>query len=88
MIPLAITSTSGMVRRLGGRRWQLLHRLVYVSACAGVLHYYWKVKSDITWPNRFGVVLAVLLGYRLVYYIMQRRNRIVTKGSAEESMPV
>jgi sulfoxide reductase heme-binding subunit YedZ len=72
MIPLAITSTSGMVRRIGGRRWQLLHRLVYASAVFGVLHYFWKVKSDITLPTRFAVVIAILIGYRLVATAMKR----------------
>ena len=66
MIPLALTSTSGMVRRLGGRRWQVLHRLVSLSAIAGVVHYWWKVKSDITIPLRFAVVIAILLGYRVI----------------------
>jgi sulfoxide reductase heme-binding subunit YedZ len=66
MIPLALTSTSGMVRRLGGKRWQLLHRLVYLSAIAGVVHFFWKVKSDITVPMRFAVVVAILLGYRVI----------------------
>ena len=74
MIPLALTSTSGMVRRLGGRRWQLLHRLIYLSAIAGVVHYWWKVKSDVTLPTRFAVVLAILLGYRLAAYAMKRRG--------------
>jgi sulfoxide reductase heme-binding subunit YedZ len=74
MIPLALTSTSGMVRRLGGRRWQMLHRLIYFSAIAGVVHFYWKVKSDATVPVRFAVVVAILLGYRLVAYAMKRRS--------------
>jgi len=64
MAPLAVTSTSGWVRRLGYRRWQLLHRLIYVSALAGVVHYYWLVKSDIRLPLMYGSVLAVLLLYR------------------------
>jgi methionine sulfoxide reductase heme-binding subunit len=71
MIPLAVTSTSGMVRRLGGKRWQLLHRLVYLSAIAGAVHFYWKVKSDITVPMRFIVVIAILLCYRLVAAVMK-----------------
>src|ERR1017187_3113064 len=50
MIPLALTSTAGWIRRLGGKRWQLLHRLVYISAIAGVVHYYWLVKSDVRHP--------------------------------------
>jgi methionine sulfoxide reductase heme-binding subunit len=65
MIPLALTSTSGMIRRLG-RRWQQLHRLVYVVAIAAVIHFYWLVKADIRRPLMYGSVLAVLLGYRLI----------------------
>jgi len=65
MIPLALTSTAGMIRRLG-KRWQKLHRLVYVVAVAGVVHFYWLVKSDISRPAQYGIVLALLLGYRLL----------------------
>src|SRR5262245_24576174 len=65
MIPLALTSTATMIRRLG-KRWQQLHRLVYFAAIAGVIHFYWLVKSDIRRPAQYGAVLAVLLGYRLV----------------------
>ena len=74
MIPLALTSTSGMVRRLGGKRWQLLHRLIYASAIAGAIHFYWKVKSDVTIPVRFAVIVAVLLGYRVAAGAMKRRG--------------
>jgi methionine sulfoxide reductase heme-binding subunit len=74
MIPLALTSTGGMVRRLGGKRWQWLHRLIYLSAVAGVIHFWWKVKSDITIPRRFVVVVAILLGYRVVAWVMKRRG--------------
>lgn len=66
LIPLAITSTAGWIRRLGGRNWQRLHRLIYVSAAAGVIHYYWLVKSDIRLPALYGAILALLLGWRLV----------------------
>jgi sulfoxide reductase heme-binding subunit YedZ len=65
LIPLAITSTNGWVRRLGGKRWRRLHRLVYVAAAAGVLHYFWLVKKDITYPLTYGVVLLVLRLSRL-----------------------
>jgi methionine sulfoxide reductase heme-binding subunit len=65
MVPLAATSTAGMIRRLG-KRWQQLHRLVYVAAIAGVIHFYWLVKADITRPAQYGAVLAVLLGFRLL----------------------
>ena len=65
MLPLAVTSTAGWIRRLGGKRWQLLHRLVYVSAIAAVVHYYWLVKSDIRLPLLYGAIVAVELCYRL-----------------------
>lgn len=65
LIPLAVTSTAGMIRRLGGKRWQLLHRFVYVSALGGVVHYLWLVKADIQRPLIYGGVLTVLLTYRL-----------------------
>jgi len=66
LIPLALTSTNAMVRRLGARRWQTLHRLVYAIAIGGVLHYLWLVKKDITQPMIYGAVLACLLGYRVI----------------------
>ena len=66
MVPLAATSTSGMIRRLGGRRWQMLHRLVYFSAILGAIHYYWLVKSDETVPLRFAAIVGTLLAYRLL----------------------
>jgi sulfoxide reductase heme-binding subunit YedZ len=65
LIPLAVTSTSSMIRRLG-KRWQQLHRLVYVSAIGGVLHFLWLVKADIRRPVLYGSILALLLAYRLV----------------------
>jgi len=65
LIPLALTSTSGWIRRLGGKRWQTLHRLIYLSAIAGVIHYYWLVKADVRKPLEYGLVLCLLLGYRL-----------------------
>ena len=65
MIPLAITSTNAMVRRLGAKRWLALHRLVYVIAPLGVLHFWWMVKADITEPAIYAAILAVLLGYRV-----------------------
>ena len=65
LIPLAVTSTSGMIRRLG-KRWQQLHRLVYVSAIGGVVHFLWLVKADIRRPVLYGTILALLLACRLV----------------------
>jgi DMSO/TMAO reductase YedYZ heme-binding membrane subunit len=64
MVPLAVTSTNRMIKRLGGKRWARLHKLVYVSAAAGVLHFYLLVKADTTKPLLFAAVLAALLGYR------------------------
>lgn len=66
MVPLAITSTNKMVKRLGGKRWGQLHRVVYVAAACGVLHYWLLVKSDTRLPLTFGFILALLLGYRLL----------------------
>jgi sulfoxide reductase heme-binding subunit YedZ len=66
MAPLAATSTNAMIKRLGGKRWRALHRLAYVAAVAGVVHYYMQVKADVRRPIAFALVLAVLLGYRLV----------------------
>lgn len=65
LIPLAVTSTTGWIRRLGGKRWQRLHRLVYFTAVCGVVHYYWLVKSDIRLPVFYGFLVALLLGWRL-----------------------
>src|ERR1700716_2943902 len=75
MIPLAITSTAAMVRRMGYRRWQLLHRLIYVSAVAGVIHFYWLVKSDVHLPLLYAVIMAVLLGWRLFAWFSDRGRR-------------
>jgi sulfoxide reductase heme-binding subunit YedZ len=66
LIPLAATSTAGWIRRLGGKRWQALHRLIYVSAILGVIHYLWLVKADRSGPLKYGFILAVLLGYRII----------------------
>jgi sulfoxide reductase heme-binding subunit YedZ len=67
MLPLALTSTAGMIRRLGGKRWQALHRLVYVTAVCGVLHYWWLVKLDLRPPQRYAVLVGALLAVRLVW---------------------
>jgi len=65
MVPLALTSTAGMIRRLGGKRWNQLHRLVYASATLGVIHYWWLVKADIRRPLAYGIVVATLLIFRV-----------------------
>lgn len=68
MVPLAITSTSGWIRRLGGKRWQALHRLIYFSAIAGVIHYLWLVKADLRKPLQDAAILGVLLGFRVIVW--------------------
>jgi len=73
LIPLAVTSTNGMMRRLG-RRWQSLHRLVYVIAVLGVWHFYWQVKRDVREPLIYAGILGILLGYRLVRARSRRRD--------------
>lgn len=74
MVPLAVTSTTGWIRRLGGRRWQALHRLIYVSAAAAVVHYYWQVKSDVRLPLFYGTLVALLLGYRAAVALRERAS--------------
>jgi methionine sulfoxide reductase heme-binding subunit len=81
LIPLAITSTAGWIRRLGGKRWQRLHQLIYFSAMAGAIHYLWLVKKDIHKPLEYALVLGVLLGYRIVVWAMP-------KLSASQRRPV
>jgi len=66
MVPLAVTSTNAMIKRLGGKRWALLHRLTYYIAIGGVIHYVMIVKSDITYPMIFAAAVVILLGYRVV----------------------
>lgn len=77
LIPLAVTSTNNWVRRLGGKRWRRLHRLVYVSGAAGCLHYYWLVKSDVRAPLAYAAVLALLLASRM---IARRPSRPAARG--------
>lgn len=74
MVPLAVTSTNAMIKRLGGKRWRALHRLAYVAAIAGVLHYYMQVKADVRQPLAFAAVLTILLGYRLLVYLRQHKS--------------
>lgn len=72
LVPLAITSTNAMVRRLGFRAWQRLHRLAYVATVLGVIHFVWRVKKDVTEPVIYGAVLALLLGFRLTRAVKGR----------------
>jgi sulfoxide reductase heme-binding subunit YedZ len=82
LIPLALTSTKGWIRRLGGKRWQLLHRLIYVAAIAGVIHYYWLVKSDVRKPLQYAFFVGVLLIWRVVDWFRKQ------KGPAKAAAPV
>jgi methionine sulfoxide reductase heme-binding subunit len=81
LIPLAITSTAAMIRRLG-KRWQQLHRLVYVAAIAGVVHFYWLVKADIRRPVQYGAVLFLLLGYRLAVNFASLASLVSSRSSS------
>ena len=79
MAPLAITSTAAMVRKMGPKRWQLLHRLIYFCALAGVVHYYWLVKSDVREPLMYAGILTVLMLYRVKLWM--------TKGPSKGASP-
>jgi len=68
LIPLALTSTTGWIRRIGGKRWRRLHMLIYPIAILGVLHFYWLIKIDATEPYKYAAILAVLLGSRLLIW--------------------
>src|SRR5271157_4918223 len=81
LIPLALTSTKGWIRRLGGRRWQTLHRAIYVTAICGVVHYYWLVKSDHRLPLLYGTLLAALLVYRLGVSLLKPRPAVVASAA-------
>jgi sulfoxide reductase heme-binding subunit YedZ len=83
MIPLALTSTQGWIRRLGGKRWNLLHRLIYITAMGAVLHYFWKVKLDTTYPVYYAVLVGLLLGARVWRGAVKRAaapSRVVAVG--------
>jgi methionine sulfoxide reductase heme-binding subunit len=73
LIPLALTSTAGAIRRLGGKRWQAVHRAVYASAVLGVVHYYWLVKSDVRKPVFYGALVGILLAWRLAVALAKRK---------------
>ncbi len=84
MVPLALTSTAGMIRRLGGRRWNLLHRLVYATAVVGVVHYWWLVKADISRPRNYAIVVGLLLGFRILW--AKRRAAAVPRPAATDAL--
>jgi sulfoxide reductase heme-binding subunit YedZ len=84
MVPLALTSTAGMIRRLGGRRWNMLHRLIYGSAIAGVTHYWWLVKADVQRPAIYAVVVGTLLTFR-IYWARRRATSQTHRASPQKT---
>jgi sulfoxide reductase heme-binding subunit YedZ len=82
MLPLALTSTAGMIRRLGGRRWQLLHRLTYVAATAAVLHYWWLVKADVRRPETYAFVVGLLFVFRAWWWARSARAPVTRRIAA------
>ncbi len=85
LIPLALTSTAGWIRRLGGRRWQMLHRAIYISAICGVIHYYWLVKSAVLRPLTYAAIVAVLLLWRMGDWLLRRGRAIAAAAKTERA---
>jgi len=79
MLPLALTSTTWAIRKLGGKRWNMLHKLIYVSAICGVVHFWWQVKTGVLSPLPLTLIIGVLLLARVVYAWMQRRKAPVSR---------
>jgi sulfoxide reductase heme-binding subunit YedZ len=88
LIPLALTSSQRMIRRLGGERWRRLHRLVYAAATAGVVHYLWLVKLDIRPPLVYAAILAILLGARLWFRFAKTRSGVTSAARSSGGVPV
>ena len=82
LIPLALTSTAGWVRRLGGKRWQAIHRSIYLCAILGVIHYYWLVKSDVRKPLFYGFLVGILLLWRFTLWLIKRRAAALAHTTA------
>jgi methionine sulfoxide reductase heme-binding subunit len=80
LVPLALTSTKGWIRRLGGRRWNRLHRLVYLAAITATVHYLWAVKKDTFFPLVYFALFSLLLGYRAFFMFRDRRARARAAG--------
>ena len=85
MAPLALTSTAGWIRRLGGRRWQMLHRAIYLTVILGVIHYYWLVKSDVRKPLFYGALVAVLLAWRAGAWLQRRRQPAPIRAASPDT---
>ena len=82
LIPLAFTSTAGWIRRLGGKNWQRLHRLIYVTGVLGVIHYIWLVKADVRKPLEYAFALGLLLLYRVVMWARELRKSAAVPAHA------
>src|SRR5262249_11677839 len=82
MVPLAITSTSGWVRRMGYARWQKLHKIVYIAPLAGVVHYWWLVKADITEPEIYAGILAALMAFRVYQWTRGTKRPVPARKAA------
>jgi glycine betaine catabolism B len=87
MAPLAVTSTNAMIKRLGAKRWHLLHRLAYVAAIAGVVHFFMQAKADKRKPMAFVITVGILLGYRLVAFFLDRQKKKTAKATVAEATP-
>lgn len=85
LIPLAITSTVGWIRRLGGRRWRILHRAIYISAVCGVIHYYWQVKSAVIRPLFYGAMVGLLLAWRVGEWLLRRRRTALANAMRQQT---
>jgi sulfoxide reductase heme-binding subunit YedZ len=85
MLPLALTSTAASIRWLGGKRWQGLHRLIYASAIAGVVHFWWLVKRDLTRPEIMAALLTLLLGFRIIDRVIDSRRPRAAAVAQESS---
>jgi sulfoxide reductase heme-binding subunit YedZ len=87
MVPLAATSTARSIRRLGGKNWQRLHRLIYLTGILGVIHYLWLVKANKHKPYEYGIVLSILLLYRIAVWWSEKRKQralaVLTRGRIE-----
>ena len=92
MIPLALTSTAWSIRRLGGKNWQLLHRLIYFTGILAVIHYYWQVKADHRKPIEYAIVLSILLAYRVGVWAFEKasdkRKRPIIPAPAQSRVEV
>ena len=88
LIPLALTSTAGWIRRLGGKNWQRLHRLIYLTGILGVIHYLWLVKADLRKPLEYAFALSVLLLYRIVMWVAEQRKNAAVPARPRTSAEV